>query len=225
VARAKPFAGPGDRRIKRVLCLVAHPDDVEFYCAGTVLMLSSRGVAVDLVLATSGDKGSDDPRATGPELAARREGEQLAAAAALGIGSVEFLRHPDAGLVESLELRGEFVREIRRSRPDLLLTFDPVGGYRYHPDHRIVGRVALDAAWPCARDRLTYPEMGEPHRTSEAWLFGGQSPALLVDVSAVLEAKIEARLLHASQTGSAGALRHRWRHVGAEERFVQVDLR
>jgi LmbE family N-acetylglucosaminyl deacetylase len=67
--------------------------------------------------------------------------------------------------------------------------------------------------------------MGEPHRTSEAWLFGGQSPALLVDVSAVLEAKIEARLLHASQTGSAGALRHRWRHVGAEERFVQVDLR
>jgi LmbE family N-acetylglucosaminyl deacetylase len=225
VPRAKPFVDPGDKRVKRALCLVAHPDDLEFYCGGTVLMLTSRGVAVDLVLATSGDKGTDDPRATGPELAARREAEQLAAAAALGVGRVEFLRHPDAGLVESLELRGEFVREIRRSRPDLLLTFDSVGGYRYHPDHRIVGRTALDAAWPCARDRLTYPEMGEPHRTSEAWLFGGQSPTLRLDVSSALEAKIEARLLHASQTGSPGALRHRWRHSAAEERFVQVDLR
>jgi LmbE family N-acetylglucosaminyl deacetylase len=204
---------------------VAHPDDVEFYCAGTVLLLTGRGGTVDLVLATSGDKGTDDPSVTGPELAARREAEQIAAAEVLGIERVEFLRHRDAGLVESLELRGEFVREIRRSRPDLLISFEPTGGYRYHPDHRVVGRMALDAAWPCARDRLTYPDMGEPHSTAEAWLFGGTAPTLRVDVSAVLEQKIDARLRPASQSGNPAALRRRWRHIAAEERFIQVDLR
>src|SRR5450759_4076442 len=77
-----------------------------------------------------------------------REREQEQAADVLGVKRVAFLRHPDAELVESLELREEFVREIRVSKPDVLLTFDPNVPYRFHPDHRIVGRVALDAAWP-----------------------------------------------------------------------------
>lgn len=225
MARTRLFTGPGDRRIKRALCLVAHPDDIEFYCAGTVLILTGAGVVVDFVLATSGDKGTDDAAMAGRDLAARREAEQRAAAAVLGAADVRFLGHPDAGLIESLELRGEFVREIRRTRPDVLLTFDPQGGYRYHPDHRVVGRMALDAAWPCARDPLSYPKAGPPHKTAEAWLFGGGAPTLRVPVAGQLEAKIEARLLHTSQTRSPAALRQRWRHTAGEERFIQVDLR
>jgi LmbE family N-acetylglucosaminyl deacetylase len=225
VTRAKLFSGPGDRRIKRALCIVAHPDDIEFFCAGSVLLMTRRGVAVDFVLATSGDKGTADPSLDGSRLAAMREEEQKAAAARLGAERVEFLRHLDAELTESLELRGEFVREIRRSRPDLLLTFDPIPGYRAHPDHRVVGRLALDAAWPCARDRLTYPEMGPPHETAEAWCFAGGQPDLEVDVDAVLDEKIEARLLHHSQTGKPAALRARWRHIAGRERFHRVDLR
>ena len=221
----KLFSGPGDRRIRRALCIAAHPDDIEFYCAGTVLKLTRRGVPVDFVVATSGDKGTDDPKMTPERLAATREQEQLAAAAGLGAGRVEFLRHHDAELVESIDLRRELVREIRRSKPDLLLTFDPTPGYRQHPDHRVVGRVALDAAWPCARDRLTYPEMGLPHKTAEVWLFAGPNPSLDVDVTDVLEDKISARLQHASQTGSAVALRARWRRIAGLERFAQVDLR
>ncbi|HEY8641135.1 MAG TPA: PIG-L family deacetylase [Candidatus Dormibacteraeota bacterium] len=204
---------------------MAHPDDIEFFCAGSVLMLTRREVHVDFVLATSGDKGTEDADVEGPALAARREEEQLRSARLLGADDVEFLRHADAELVESLELRGEFVRAIRRSRPDLLLTFDPTPGYRQHPDHRVVGRMALDAAWPCARDRLTYPDLGPPHKTAEAWLFAGPNPTLKVDVSSVLTEKINARLEHDTQTGSPAALRARWRHIGAEERFVQVDLR
>ncbi len=130
--------------------------------------------------------------------------------------------------MDSLDLRGELVREIRRSRPDLLLTFDPTPGYRQHPDHRVIGRVALDAAWPCARDPLTYPEMGPPHETAEAWLFGGPPGArvdLRIDVGELLDAKIDARLEHRSQTGDPAVLRRRWRRVGREERFAQVDLR
>lgn len=187
--------------------------------------MTGRGVSVDIVLATSGDKGSRDGQVSGAELAATREREQLAAADLLGAERVEFLRRRDAEVVDSLELRAELVREIRRSRPDVLLTFDPTPGYRQHPDHRVVGRVAMDAAWPCARDPLTYPEMGPPHETAEAWLFAGPRVDLKVDVRPVLDRKIEARLRHGSQTGSPAALRARWRRVGAEERFAQIDLR
>jgi LmbE family N-acetylglucosaminyl deacetylase len=222
------FSGPGDARIQRALCIVAHPDDIEFFAAGTVLLMTRRGVVVDFVLATSGDKGTRDAATSGADLAATREREQLAAAAVLGAGRVEFLRRRDAEVVDSLELRGELVREIRRSRPDVLLTFDPTPGYRQHPDHRVTGRVALDAVWPCARDPLTYPEMGPPHETAEAWLFGGPSGArvdLRIDVRELLDVKIDARLEHRSQTRDTAELRRRWRRVGREERFAQIDLR
>lgn len=221
----KLFAGPHDRRIRRALCIVAHPDDVEFYCAGSVIFMTDRGVAVDLVVATSGDKGSRAADLDSAGLGRIREAEQEAAARVLGAGRVAFLRYPDAEVVDSLDFRARLVGEIRTSRPDVILTFDPTPGYRQHPDHRVTGRVALDAAWPCARDRLSYPDRGEPHETAEAWCFSGPAPDLLVDVTAVLERKIEARLRHSSQTGSDAALRRRWRAIGSEERFKQVDLR
>ena len=225
MARAKPFSGPDDRRIKRALCIAAHPDDVEFYCGGTVLKMTHRGVVVDLVLATSGDKGTRDAKKSRAKVARIREREQEVAAEMLGIKRVRFLRHADAELVESLGLREEFVREIRSTKPDVLLTFDPNVPYRYHPDHRVVGRVGLDAAWPSARDPLTFPDAGLPHETAEAWCFAGTNPSMEIDVADVLNIKIDARLAHASQTGSAAALRHRWRAIGATERFHQVDLR
>ena len=221
----KLFSGPDDRRIKRALCIVAHPDDIEFYCGGTVLKMARHGVHVDFVLTTSGDKGTRNPNLPREELAKTRETEQEAAAYVLGVKRVSFLRHPDAELTESLDLRREFVRAIRASQPDMLLTFDPFGGYRYHPDHRVVGRVALDAAWPCARDPLTYPEEGPPHETAEAWCFAGERPTLEVDVNDVIEEKIEARLAHTSQTRYPPALRKRWRITAAVEKFHQVDLR
>lgn len=223
--RTRLFSGPEDGRIRRALCLVAHPDDVEFFCAGTVLRMARRGVAVDLVLATSGDKGARDAGLDPDRLASTREAEQLRAAELLGAQQVDFLRHHDAEVVDTLAFRGELVAAIRRSRPDVLLTFDPTPAYRQHPDHRTVGRVALDAAWPCARDPLTYPEAGPPHETKEAWLFAGPRADLEIDVSGELETKIAARLMHRSQTGSERALRARWRRVASTERFAQVDLR
>lgn len=205
---------------------MAHPDDIDFFCAGTVLKLTRRGVVVDFVLATSGDKGTDDPALTGADLAQAREAEQLESARILGAGRVEFLRRRDAELTEALDFRAELVREIRRSKPDVLLTFDPSPGYRQHPDHRVTGRVALDAAWPCARDRLSYPEAGPPHKTGEAWLFAGPGSDLeVVLTEEELEEKIRARLAHRSQTRSPASLRARWRHTGGRERFAQVDLR
>jgi LmbE family N-acetylglucosaminyl deacetylase len=222
---AKLFSGPEDRRIKRALCIVAHPDDIEFYCAGAVLLMTGHGAMVDFVLATSGDKGARDASKSRAKVARIREREQELAAEVMGVKRVAFLRHADAELVETLELREEFVREIRTTRPDVLLTFDPNVPYRFHPDHRVVGRVSLDAAWPSARDPLTFPKAGAAHETAEAWCFGGQQPTLEVDVSAVLGKKIEARLAHASQTTSPANLMRRWRAIARVEKFHRVNLR
>lgn len=219
------FTGPADKRIKRALCIVAHPDDIEFYCAGSVLLMTRHGANVEFVVATSGDKGARDGKKSRAKVGRTREREQEMAAGVLGVKRVGFLRHPDAEMVESLELREEFVRQIRASKPDVLLTFDPNVPYRFHPDHRVVGRVALDAAWPCARDPLTFPKAGEPHETAEAWCFGGVQPNLEVDVSEVIATKIEARLAHASQTPNPAALTRRWRAMARVEKFHQVNLR
>src|SRR5260370_12683195 len=154
MAASNLFPGRDARRIKRALCIVAHPDDIEFYCGGTVLKMTGRGVLVDFVLATSGDKGARDASKSRAKVARTREREQEAAAYVMGVKRVAFLRHPDAELVEDLDLREDVVREIRTSKPDALITFAPNVPYRYHPDHRVVGRVALDAAYPCARDPL-----------------------------------------------------------------------
>src|SRR5579864_9849832 len=132
MARARLFSGPGDARIKRALCIVAHPDDIEFYCAGSVLMMTARGAMVDFVVATSGDKGTRDATKSREKVARLREREQEMAAEVLGAHRVGFLRHPDAELVEDLELREELVTEIRATRPDVLMTFDPNVPYRYH---------------------------------------------------------------------------------------------
>src|SRR4029077_17614805 len=102
MAARKLFTGPDDRRIKRAMCIVAHPDDIEFYCGGTVLKMTRRGVLVDFVVATSGDKGSHDSNVDREQLAATRETEQEAAAYVLGVKRVTFLRHPDAELTENL---------------------------------------------------------------------------------------------------------------------------
>ncbi|HSS59858.1 MAG TPA: PIG-L deacetylase family protein [Candidatus Limnocylindrales bacterium] len=225
MATPRLFTGPADRRIKRALCIVAHPDDIEFYCAGSVLLMTAHGATVDFVLATSGDKGTRDTSKSRAKVARTREREQELAAAVLGVTDVRFLRHPDAELVESLQLREELVREIRATRPDVLLTFDPNVPYRFHPDHRAVGRVALDAAWPCARDPLTFPNAGAPHETAEAWCFGGVQPNLEVDVSDVISKKIEARQAHASQTPNPASLARRWRAMARVEKFHQVNLR
>src|SRR6202158_4256062 len=101
----KLFNGPEDRRIRRALCIVAHPDDIEFYCAGVVLLMTRRGAAVDFVLATSGDKGARDVSKSRAKVARIREREQELAADVLGVKRVAFLRHPHGQLREQLQLR------------------------------------------------------------------------------------------------------------------------
>ena len=206
------------------LVIAAHPDDIESWCAGAVAGLSRSGWRVVYVLCTSGEKGTSDPHETPETVAARREREQREAARIVGADEPIFLRLGDGELEDGRELLGMLVREMRRHRSRLLITHDPEHPwppYTTHRDHRVAGRVALDAAYPYARDPLHFPEQitGEglsPHAIVEAWLFSSDTPDYYVDISATLDTKIAARLAHASQTSDPAALAESWRRRARE---------
>ena len=204
-------AEPGPAGPKRVAVICAHPDDAEFICAGAVARWVAEGHHVDYVLLTSGDKGSDDPAMTGEQLVAIREAEQRAACDVLGVREVVFLRYPDAMLVPDLAMRRELVRVIRRLRPDVVVCQDPTvrwvdQDYLNHPDHRAAGEATLDAVYPAARDRMTFPELLadglEPHKVGEVYLAGAKDPDVWIDITDNLDTKIDALHCHASQVDS-----------------------
>jgi LmbE family N-acetylglucosaminyl deacetylase len=190
--------------LNRVMVVAAHPDDPEFGCAGTVLKWSQAGKEITYVLLTSGDKGSHDPDLRPGKLAARRESEQRAAAADLGVGQVVFLRHPDGILESTLELRRQLTAVIRERRPHILLTIDPWRHYQLHPDHRAAGQAALDAVY-AAREWYIFPEQlvegVDPWRVRELYLFWTDNADFWEDISGCLDARIAALMRHASQVG------------------------
>lgn len=200
-----------------IMAIAAHPDDIESWCAGTLARAIDSGATVRLLLVTSGDKGSSDPAATPQAVAARREQEASEAARRLGIAEIAFLRYPDGEVEDTRALRAALVAWIRRWKPAVVFTHDPehpLPAYITHRDHRVVGRVALDAVYPLARDVLSFPEHREaglqPHVVREVWLFASALADSYVDIRAGFERKITARLAHASQTPDAAALAEHW---------------
>jgi LmbE family N-acetylglucosaminyl deacetylase len=190
------------------MVVVAHPDDAEFMVAGTVAKWAAQGCVVTYVIITKGDKGSDDPSMTSERLTTIREGEQRAAGAVLGVRNYEFMGYPDGYLEHTLGLRRDVARLIRKHRPFVLLTFDPTNrffsdNYVNHPDHRVAGDVALDATFPTARDRLTFPELlmdgYEPWKVRQVWLSGAAEPNVWIDISDTIGKKKEALRQHPSQ--------------------------
>src|SRR3982074_1029802 len=133
-----------------VLVGVAHPEDAEFGCGGTIAKWAAAGKEINYVLCTSGDKGSSDPNIAPFRLAVTRRAEQVNAPHALGARDVVFLPYEDGTLRNTLELRRDIVRQIRRFKPDAVICQDPTmrfGGNRYlnHPDHRAAGDACLPA--------------------------------------------------------------------------------
>jgi LmbE family N-acetylglucosaminyl deacetylase len=187
------------------MVIVAHPDDAEFMCGGTVAKWCAQGWTVYYVLATSGDKGTHEAERTAQELAAIREQEQRDACRVLGVQEVLFLGHPDGFLRADAELRGEVVRLLRRYRPDVVITWDGFRAGFNHSDHRAIGIAVRDAIYPAVRDHLYYAEHAheglEAHQVNELLLAGADEPDYQVDISAHTETKLEAVICHRSQIG------------------------
>lgn len=197
---------------ERVLAVVAHPDDVDYGSAGTIAQWTSRGVEVAYCIATYGDAGGfdDTPR---EQMAALRESEQRAAAAAVGVTDVTFLGYPDGQLAVTYELRRDISRQIRRVRPQLILTASPVRNFRRaaasHPDHLAIAEATLCAVYPDARNPFAHPELLaeeglDAWAVPEVWMTGGVEADHWVDITDAFELKLAALRAHASQTRHLG---------------------
>jgi LmbE family N-acetylglucosaminyl deacetylase len=195
-----PIEGPA-----RAMVIMAHPDDAEFLCSGTVAKWCKEGWEVFYVLVTGGDKGTHDDTMTPEKLAAIREEEQRAACRVLGVKECIFLGYPDGFTSESAELRGQIVRLLRQYRPDVVITWDAFRGTFNHRDHRNVGQATMDAIYPIVRDRLFYQQHEEDglpsHQVNEVLLAGAADADYVVDITDVWEKKVEAILCHTSQIG------------------------
>ncbi|TLN19053.1 PIG-L family deacetylase, partial [bacterium] len=137
------------------MAIVAHPDDIEYTCAGTLARWAKAGARVAYLLCTSGDVGIATPGMTRARATEIREAESRAAADLAGVRDLTFLREPDGMLTATLDLRKKIVREIRRFRPEVVITGDPTivwsgSDYINHPDHRAAAQAALDATFPAA---------------------------------------------------------------------------
>jgi LmbE family N-acetylglucosaminyl deacetylase len=188
-----------------VMVVTPHPDDAEYGVAGTVVRWVREGRDVVYVVVTNGDKGTNDHRVVPEELAKIREEEQMAAARLLGVREVHFLRYPDQGLEDTPLFRREIVRWIRTFRPETVVTADPYRRYIWHRDHRITGRVTLDAVFPFARDHLAYPDLLQeglrPHKVKEVLLWGTEDVNFRSDITETFPVKLSALRCHKSQVG------------------------
>ncbi len=193
---------------KRGMVVVAHPDDAEFGCGGTIAAWIDEGIEMVLVVATDGSKGSADQEMSSDRLISVRRQEQQDAAAVLGMAEVVFLGYPDGYLEHTLDLRKDIARVIRQYRPDRLITMTPyrsfaINAYLNHPDHLAVGDATLAAVYPTARDRLTFPDLAaeglEPHKVREVYVSGTDQPDCCVNIDTTIERKIAALRQHVSQ--------------------------
>jgi LmbE family N-acetylglucosaminyl deacetylase len=196
---------------QQILVILAHPDDPDFFCGGSIARWIKQGHVVKYYLLTRGDKGFNDRKSSPETISLARQLEQKAAAAVLGVQSVTFLNYQDGYLVPSLEIRKEVVRIIRKERPDILVTCDPMNlfprpGAINHPDHRAAGQIVVDAIFPASGNSFYFPDLLEtglePHSVKEVWLSVAAQPNVTIDVTEFWELKIQALHEHKSQIGN-----------------------
>lgn len=176
-----------DDDFTRVLCVVAHPDDMEYGASAAVHHWTSRGIEVGYLLLTSGEAGMQSPPAIVGPLRAR---EQRDACAAVGVDQLTILDHPDGTLMPTLELRRDIARVIRQFRPDAVVT----GSWEVEApwglnqaDHRAAGLATLDACRD-ADNTWVFPELAEQEGLAKwgaTWLLvtGSDRPTHGVEVA------------------------------------------
>lgn len=187
----------------RLLAVVAHPDDAELLCAGTLARAKAEGAAIAICVLCNGDKGR--PANSSAENLAEVRREEMKAATGL-LGAELFLgEYPDGALADDAEKRAALVEVYRKFDPSLVLAHSKED---YHADHRAAGTLAEAASWFCAsRGHRTASSPAES--PPELWWMdtinmGGFSPGFYVDISAHAEIKSAMLACHKSQLARAG---------------------
>jgi len=196
---------------RRALVISAHPDDIEFGCAGTTCKWVDEGWDVRYVIATSGQKGVQDARQDPEAFGRIREAESRRAAEICGITDVTFLGYMDSEVVYGPALLKDLARQFRRHRPNRLVVMDPqslpTDMFINHPDHRFVAQASLDMTLTGGTTAAIFPELLleeglEPWRElEETWIFGPAGGPTAVDITDTVDRKIDALEAHVSQVG------------------------
>ncbi|MFC5406208.1 PIG-L deacetylase family protein [Cohnella soli] len=181
-----------------VLAIGAHPDDIEVFCAGTLLKYKQQGHNIFIALTTSGNIGSNEYESR-EAIAAQREQEQLDAAKLMG-AEVRFLRFDDQGLQDTPELRRAIINAIRWANPDVILV-----NYPEDPstDHAITGKVVSQVMLSIP-GKLIPADEPPIDKNPSLFYYGtpvgiGFLPEVYVDITDVYELKKEALAMHTSQ--------------------------
>ena len=213
---------------QKILVILAHPDDPEFFCGASLAKWARAGHEVTYLLLTCGDKGfnpTTQADMTTEKLCALRHVEQRNAANVIGAKAVHFLDVEDGYLIPNLDLRRDVVREIRRHKPDILVTCDPQNLFAMyglnHPDHRACGQVVLDAVFPAAGSPVFFPELlkegFEPHMPKEVWCSLTMQPNVTLDVTDTWDIKLKALFEHTTQIQEPDKLAERMKSRRAED--------
>lgn len=215
---------------QKILVILAHPDDPEFFCGAMIARWCALGHEVRYCLLTQGQKGTQDPEMAPDKLAAIRRVEQQNAANCLGVKSVEFLNYVDGEIFPDNRMRLEIVRVIRKWKPTILVASDPRNLFPTdrrinHPDHRAAGQAVVDAAFPASGNPSFFPELIKndhlpPHAVNEVWLSATSQPNLIVDLTQYFDQKLAAIHFHRSQINEDMAVFDRHMH----ERFVKDEI-
>lgn len=218
------------------MAIVAHPDDIEFSCVGTLARWAKAGARIAYVLCTSGDVGIAEDGMTRQKAAEIREAETRAAAEIAGVRDVIFLREPDGMLQATLELRKKIVREIRRFRPEVVICGDPTivwagDGYINHPDHRAAATATLDAVFPAAGQPNLFEELAAEgltaHKVRKVYCTAFGNGDTYVSIDETIDVKAAALKAHKSQMGDWDVEKNikQWaaeRAKGKEMRYAEI---
>ena len=214
--------------------VTAHPDDMEFGCAGTLAKWADQGAEVTLCLVTDGSTGTQDRDLMGERLRAIRIEESAAAAAVVGISELDWLGYQDGYVEYTLDLRRDIARAFRRHRPHRFIVVDPAptieDRFINHPDHRAVGLASLDVTLTAGTTPGHFPELLdeglEPWRgLREVWIAGPGSKPRVVDITDTIDRKVEALMCHRSQLPGepdevGGWIRERSAEIGKPAGFA-----
>ncbi|KQT94301.1 GlcNAc-PI de-N-acetylase [Marmoricola sp. Leaf446] len=202
-----------DETWDRALCIVAHPDDMEFGAAAAVARWTGQGKWVGYTMVTSGEAGID---ALAPgDCRTVREAEQVASARIVGVDVVDFLHQPDGVLEHGVPLRRLLAEQVRRHRPDVVVTgnFRETWGGRNlnQADHVAVGRAVVDAVRD-AGNRWVFGEQLtgqggdlEPWGgVREVWAFGSPESTHAVDTTDTFDAGVASLEAHGAYIDGLG---------------------
>lgn len=225
---------------KRALVVGAHPDDPDFGAGGTAaLWTREEGWEFYYLVCTNGSKGTADAEMDPVKLIESRRAEQRAAARELGVVDCFFLDGVDGELQPTRGFLGQVVRILRELRPDAVFTHSTEIIVRNssinHTDHRTTGQVTLDAIYPAARDIFNFPEHIteglQPHKVLDVYIWATNEPNFTVDITPVVDVKIEALTHHMTQfagrEGFRESVKERWKNEDGRytESFRRVQLR